>query len=172
VDRIVVERHSLLKAGEKELVVSAHKIQSILLTIGAHLSTDAIELASQHNIDLVFLNKYGDPYARVWQSKMGSTVAIRRRQLEIADISEGLAFVRDWVQARSDTKSGAEKSRKGVLILTPFLPFRRQAFGVTRWGAESSASSGRQIAVFRLVLCARPDTLESLMKKGVARQLP
>jgi CRISPR-associated protein Cas1 len=90
----------LIKAGEKALAVSAHKIQSIFLTTGAHLSTDAIELASQHNIDLVFLNRYGDPYARVWQTKMGSTVAIRRRQLEIADTAEGLAFVRAWVQAK------------------------------------------------------------------------
>jgi CRISPR-associated protein Cas1 len=90
----------LVKAGEKKLSVSAHKVQSILLTTGAHLSTDAIELAALHNIDLVFLNRYGDPLARVWQTKMGSTAAIRRRQLEVADGPEGLAFVRDWVQAK------------------------------------------------------------------------
>jgi hypothetical protein len=31
---------------------------------------------------------------------MGSTAAIRRRQVEAADGPEGLAFVRDWVQAK------------------------------------------------------------------------
>lgn len=87
----------LIQAGEKQFAVSAHKVQSILLATGAHLSTDAIELANTHNIDLVFLNKYGDPIARVWQTKMGSTAAIRRRQLEVADGAEGLAFVREWV---------------------------------------------------------------------------
>jgi CRISPR-associated protein Cas1 len=90
----------LVKAGDKQFAVSAHKVQSILLTPAAHLSTDAIELASVHNIDLVFLDKYGDPYARVWQTRMGSTAAIRRRQIEAAEGPEGLALVRDWVQAK------------------------------------------------------------------------
>jgi CRISPR-associated protein Cas1 len=90
----------LVKAGDRELAVSAHKVQSILLSTAAHLSTDAIELAVAHNIDLIFLDKYGDPYGRVWQTKMGSTAAIRRRQVEVADGPEGLAFVRDWVQAK------------------------------------------------------------------------
>src|SRR5438552_4419340 len=90
----------LISAAGKQVAISAHKVQSILLTTGAHLSTDAIELANQHNIDVVFLSKYGDPYARVWQTRMGSTVAIRRRQLEVADTPEGLGFVRDWVQAK------------------------------------------------------------------------
>src|SRR5207253_1281401 len=90
----------LIKAGDRQLAVSAHKVQSILLTTGAHLSTDALELAVAHNIDVVFLDRHGDPYARVWQTKMGSTAAIRRRQLEVADGPEGLAFVRDWVRAK------------------------------------------------------------------------
>jgi CRISPR-associated protein Cas1 len=90
----------LVQAGDKKFAVSAHKVQSILLTTAAHLSTDAIELASLHNIDLVFLNKYGDPYARVWQTKLGSTATIRRRQLEAAEGPEGLAFAREWVQTK------------------------------------------------------------------------
>ena len=96
----------LVQAGDKKLAVSAHKVQSILITTGVHLSTDAIELAVAHNIDLVFLDRHGDPYARVWQTKMGSTAAIRRRQLEVADGPEGLAFVRDWVEAKLRHQAG------------------------------------------------------------------
>lgn len=90
----------VVRAGDKKLDVSAHKVRSILLTTAAHLSTDAIQLAVAHNIDLVFLDKHGDPYARVWQTKMGSTAAIRRRQLEVADGPEGLGIVLEWVQAK------------------------------------------------------------------------
>src|SRR5262249_9250419 len=64
------------------------------------LTTDAIELATAHNIDMVFLGRDGDPFARVWQTKMGSTAAIRRRQVEAADGPEGLALARDWVLAK------------------------------------------------------------------------
>jgi hypothetical protein len=27
------------------------------------------QLANRHNIDLVFLDRHGDPFARVWQTK-------------------------------------------------------------------------------------------------------
>jgi hypothetical protein len=92
----------LVQAKDKQFAVSAHKVRSILIATAAHLSTDAIELASVHNIDLVFVDKYGDPYARVWQTRMGSTAAIRRRQVEVADGPEGLALVRDWVRQGAD----------------------------------------------------------------------
>jgi CRISPR-associated protein Cas1 len=36
----------LIKAGDKQLAVSAHKVQSILITTGAHLTTDAISRKS------------------------------------------------------------------------------------------------------------------------------
>jgi CRISPR-associated protein Cas1 len=90
----------LVKAGERELKVSAHKVQSIVITTGASLTTDAIKLASDHNIDVVFLGPEGDPYGRVWQTRMGSTAAIRRRQVEAAEGPEGLNFVRGWVSAK------------------------------------------------------------------------
>jgi CRISPR-associated protein Cas1 len=90
----------LLQAGDKKFAVSAHKVQSILLATAVHLSTDAIELAVHNNIDLVFLGRDGDPYARIWQTKMGSTAAIRRRQIEVADSPDGLALACEWVQTK------------------------------------------------------------------------
>jgi CRISPR-associated protein Cas1 len=90
----------LVQAGERKFAVSAHKVQSILLTTAAHLSTDAIELAVANNIDVVFLSKEGEPYGRVWQTKMGSTAAIRRRQIELAETPEGLALAREWIRTK------------------------------------------------------------------------
>jgi CRISPR-associated protein Cas1 len=90
----------LVQAGDKKLAVSAHKVQSILIATSVHFSSDAILLASQHNIDVIFLDSTGDTYGRVWQTRMGSTAAIRRRQLEVAEAPEGLALVKDWVEAK------------------------------------------------------------------------
>jgi len=90
----------LIRAGDKELAVSAHKVQSILVATGVSLSSDVLQLAAEHNIDVVFLDRYGDPYGRFWQNRMGSTAAIRRRQLESADTPEGLELVRGWVEAK------------------------------------------------------------------------
>jgi CRISPR-associated protein Cas1 len=90
----------IVKAGAHELGVSAHKVQSIWITTGVLLSSDTLELAQQHNIDVVFLDRAGTPFGRFWQGRMGSTAAIRRRQLEVADGIEGLALARDWVAAK------------------------------------------------------------------------
>ena len=90
----------LVKNEDKEFEVSAKKVESILITTGAHLSTDAIKFAIENNIDLIFLDELGNPYGRVWHSKLGSTVVIRRRQLEIAEEDEGLALAKEWIAAK------------------------------------------------------------------------
>jgi len=43
-----------------------------------------------HNIDIIFLDEFGDPFGRVWHSKPGSTTLMCRCQLEIADTIEGV----------------------------------------------------------------------------------
>jgi CRISPR-associated protein Cas1 len=89
-----------VRAGDRRLVVSAHKVQSILVATGVALSSDVLKLAAEHNIDVVFLDRFGDPYGRFWQGRMGSTAAIRRRQIEAADGPEGLELVRGLVEAK------------------------------------------------------------------------
>ncbi len=44
------------------------------------------------------------PTARIWQTKMGSTATIRRRQLEVCETSEGLDFAVEWVAGKIDNQ--------------------------------------------------------------------
>lgn len=92
----------LVKNDDKTFEVSVRKVDSIMITTGAFLSTDAIKAAMDHNIDILFLDEHGDPYGRVWHSKLGSTTLIRRRQLEYADDARGLALAQEWVTAKCD----------------------------------------------------------------------
>ncbi|MFZ5800678.1 MAG: CRISPR-associated endonuclease Cas1 [Candidatus Omnitrophota bacterium] len=87
----------MVKNEDKEFEVSAKKIESILITTGAFLSTDAIKFAMENNIDLVFLDEFGSPYGRVWHAKLGSTTLIRRKQLEIAEDDRGLELAKEWI---------------------------------------------------------------------------
>ena len=43
---------------------SAEKVTHILLATGTMLSTDAVKLAMRHNVDVVFLERDGDPIGR------------------------------------------------------------------------------------------------------------
>lgn len=92
----------LVKNDDKTFEVSVRKVDSIMITTGAYLSTDAIKAAMDNNIDILFLDEHGDPYGRVWHSKLGSTTLIRRRQLEIADDERGLALAQEWIAAKFD----------------------------------------------------------------------
>ncbi len=87
----------VIKNDTNKLEISPHKVRSILITTSATLSTDAIKLAIENNIDIVFLDFYGNPYGRIWHSKFGSTTFIRRRQLELISEDFGLELVKGWI---------------------------------------------------------------------------
>ena len=85
---------------------AAHKVTGIVMTTGSALSTDAIRLAMQHNVDLLFVEHDGDPIARIWHSKLGSTTKIRKAQLEASLSAEGLRWVKSWLRTKLDNQRG------------------------------------------------------------------
>lgn len=93
-----------VKKDEQVFEVSVKKVSSIMIATAAYITTDAIKLAMDNNIDIVFLDDFGDPYGRVWHSKLGSTTLIRRRQLEIAETQEGLDLALGWVRKKFDNQ--------------------------------------------------------------------
>lgn len=95
----------VVKKEDKVFEVSPRKVESIMITTSAYLSTDAVKLAMDNNIDIIFLDKYGSPYGRVWHSKLGSTTLIRRRQLEMSESEQGLILAKDWVAVKVSNQS-------------------------------------------------------------------
>ena len=94
----------MVKNEDRTFEVSAKKVESIMITTSAYISTDAIKFAMDNNIDVIFLDQFGDPYGRVWHPKLGSTTLIRRRQLEIAQQEAGLDLAKEWVMAKLDNQ--------------------------------------------------------------------
>lgn len=90
----------VVKNEDKVFELSPRKVESIMITTSAYLSTDAVKLAMDNNIDIVFLDNHGSPYGRVWHSKLGSTTLIRRRQLEISESEQGLELAKEWVAVK------------------------------------------------------------------------
>jgi len=86
-----------LKNDENTVDISPKKIKSIIISTGCSLSSDAIELALENNIDVVLLDKFGNPLGRVWHCKPASTNLIRRRQLEISSNEDGFEMAKEWI---------------------------------------------------------------------------
>ncbi len=89
-----------VKNKERRAEVSPRKVHSILVCHAGAVTAGALELAYEHNIDILVLNKFGDPVGRFWLARFGSIATIRRRQLEIAETAEGFAWVQKWGQEK------------------------------------------------------------------------
>lgn len=94
----------LIQNGDEKQEISAKKVEQILVTTHAALSTDAIELALDNNIDIVFLRSTGQPLGRIWHSKLGSITTIRRKQLFLQDSPLGLKLVKEWLSEKIDNQ--------------------------------------------------------------------
>lgn len=94
----------LVKNDDKVAEISVKKVDSIMIATAAYVSTDAIKFAMENNIDIIFLDEFGDPYGRVWHSKLGSTTLIRRKQLEIAQNESGLELAKEWVAKKFENQ--------------------------------------------------------------------
>jgi len=87
----------LIKTPNNKQSISYKKVSQIMITTAATISTDAIKLAIDNNIDVLFLDKYGNPYSRIWHIKLGSTVMIRRNQLLYSFDERGLDLSKSWI---------------------------------------------------------------------------
>ncbi|MER3415863.1 MAG: CRISPR-associated endonuclease Cas1 [Gemmataceae bacterium] len=90
----------VISVEDRKIHVSAHKVQSLVITTGVLISSGALQLASEHSVDVILLDRFGDPVGRFWQTHIGHTARIRRRQLEVSQDAEGLAIVLEWAQAK------------------------------------------------------------------------
>lgn len=92
-----IDERFLIAIGGLKQEFSSKKIDKILITTSAVITTDALKLAIENNIDVVFLEYSGKPFARVWHSKLGSITTIRRNQLKLNELSLGTEFVKEWI---------------------------------------------------------------------------
>jgi len=70
------------------------KVKTISIRKGIRLSSNAIYLAIEHEIDVLFLDKSGKPFGRVWSNKFGSISTIRRNQVDWSRSVMGARWIR------------------------------------------------------------------------------
>jgi len=138
-----------LKQKEKQFDISPVKVESIVISNQAMISSQAVVLALEHNIDIIFVDTYGDPVGRIWFSKMGSTALIRRRQLEAMGSPLGLQLVVDMVAQKLDNQirflkklMHARPGREGH-FLTPIQAIEKAMSDLSSSGTELEAARNR-----------------------------
>lgn len=81
------------------------KIRSISISKGAQISSDAVLLAIQNEIDVLFIEQNGKPTGRVWSVKYGSISTIRRKQLDFTFSNHAISWIKDIVKHKIDNQT-------------------------------------------------------------------
>lgn len=93
-----------IQSENEKQEIAAVKVDQIMIATHAALTTDAIELALENNIDIIFLKGTGQPMGRVWHSKLGSITTIRRKQLFLQENPFGLQLIKEWLVEKMDNQ--------------------------------------------------------------------
>jgi CRISPR-associated protein Cas1 len=93
-----------INSDNKKTTISPVKVERIILTTEAVLTTAVIQLAVENNIDLIVLDRSGEPVGRFWHSKFGSITTIRRKQLELNISEGGLDYAKEWIVTKLDNQ--------------------------------------------------------------------
>lgn len=83
--------------AEGKQLLAPRDVHTITVSKGARISSDAVLLAIEHEIDVLFVNHTGQPLGRVWSVKYGSVSDIRRRQLEFFYSPQAADWVKELV---------------------------------------------------------------------------
>jgi CRISPR-associated protein Cas1 len=88
-------------------------IKSIQIGKGARISSDAVLLAIENEIDILFVDNMGQPKGRVWSVKYGSVSTIRRKQLDFTLSEKAI----DWIK-----QIIIEKINNQIALLISIIP--------------------------------------------------
>lgn len=81
------------KDGRQRLPVAG--IKSIQISRGAKITSDAVMLAIENEIEILFMDKSGKPVGRVWSPKYGSISTIRKGQLNFTFTKQALVWIKE-----------------------------------------------------------------------------
>ena len=84
--------------------IAPSQVRSISVSKGAKVSSDAVLLAIEHEIDLLFIDGMGMPQGRVWSIKYGSISTIRKNQVEFIFSSKAVDWAKELLQYKMDTQ--------------------------------------------------------------------
>jgi CRISPR-associated protein Cas1 len=105
------EQFRIARKEGSDVLVPARKVEQILiLGSGITVSSDAIEMANEMGVEMVFANYYGKPQARLIPARLGGTVKTRREQYYAHDDGRGTDLARSFIKGKMMNQSSLLKS--------------------------------------------------------------
>lgn len=125
----------LITTPEGNQHVLPDEVRSITISRGARISSDAVLLAIEHEIDVLFVDRKGMPQGRVWSVKYGSISTIRQKQIEFLYSRHLLAWVKEIIN---------EKIENQITLLLAYQPTETNKLYHIIQGAINAMEDHRQ----------------------------
>ncbi len=93
-----------VRIEDESRTFAADKVESILFSRAGSITTDAIKLAIEKGVEIIFIDRSGIPYGRLWSNKFGSITTIRRRQLEFSRAVAAVGWIKKLVLRKLDNQ--------------------------------------------------------------------
>lgn len=90
------------KDGKQHLHPDA--LNSILISKGASITSDAALLAVENEIEVLFVDGLGNPQGRLWSVKYGSVSTIRRQQLDFTFSKAAIDWIKKMLMQKIDNQ--------------------------------------------------------------------
>lgn len=75
--------------------IPATGIDSIQISSGAQITSDAVLLAVENEIEIIFVDRQGNPMGRLWSPRYGSVSSIRKGQLNFTASHAAVDWIKD-----------------------------------------------------------------------------
>lgn len=79
-------------------------IKSIQISRGAQITSDAVMLAVEKEIEVLFMDKSGMPIGRIWSPKYGSISTIRKGQLNFTFSKDALVWIKEIIRQKIENQ--------------------------------------------------------------------
>ena len=79
-------------------------IKSIQISKGAQITSDAVILAVEKEIEVLFMDRSGNPIGRIWSPKYGSVSTIRKGQLNFTFSKDSVKWIKDILRKKIETQ--------------------------------------------------------------------
>lgn len=79
-------------------------IKAIQISRGAQLTSDAVLLAVENEIEILFMDRGGNPMARVWSPRYGSISTIRKGQLNFTFTHDALVWIKEVIMQKMENQ--------------------------------------------------------------------
>lgn len=84
--------------------IPAQGISSIQISKGAQITSDAVMLAVENEIEVLFMDKAGSPIGRIWSPKYGSVSTIRKGQLNFTFTKDAVVWIKEVLRKKIESQ--------------------------------------------------------------------